>query len=432
MPTNKGKKTANLEAALALGGRPKRGVMAVTTTTTLRRSVRGVAPTAPAAAVTVPGGAAPAVAAAATDRTSSWCNTIAGSRPSINTGHNLNIHDAATLPVPATLLDDKCSSFSSEDDYTGVQFWKFAKNLHPCLDDETITIITDQAKGLIESIREVLPNAVHFHCSYHRRQNITKYVRGGNVKYSALWLFNKLVKARSKREIDQIKHLHAPFMDNKALKYLNTLPDEQQYPGARCDVGAGHPKVFMNMHEASSSVESMNKANNPARARTAVDAVCSTHLLVQMCSMRYQAKKDEAWKWEDTLTPYGNKLRDAAFEDINYRHYRINIEEGEEKWICRVTRLGKGISERTCFFLKYIEQDSVFGGCSCGLPYTDGVPCHHMVAVVKSSRIEGLTASNAMPYWWTTECWRNQFPVDTNVTCNFDMELLRATPEDGL
>jgi hypothetical protein len=41
----------------------------------------------------------------------------------------------------------------------------------------------------------------------------------------------------------------------------------------------------------------------------------------------------------------------------------------------------------------------VFGGCSCGVPYTDGVPCHHMVAVVKSSRIEGLMASNAMPYW---------------------------------
>jgi hypothetical protein len=53
-----------------------------------------------------------------------------------------------------------------------------------------------------------------------------------------------------------------------------------------------------------------------------------------------------------------------------------------------------------------------------------------MVVVVKSSRIEGLTVSNAMPYWWTTECWRNQFPVDTNVTCNFDIELHRATPED--
>jgi hypothetical protein len=134
-----------------------------------------------------------------------------------------------------------------------------------------------------------------------------------NTLASGFWLFNKLVKASSKREIKNIKHKHAPYMDNKALKYLNTLPDKQQYPGARCDRGAGDPKVFMNQHESSSSVESMNKANNPARARTAVDAVCSTHLLVQMCSMRYQAKKEEAWKWEDTLTPYGTKLRKCSF-----------------------------------------------------------------------------------------------------------------------
>jgi hypothetical protein len=225
-----------------------------------------------------------------------------------------------TSPVAFGIL------FGNEDKEGWVQFWKFAKNLHPCLDNERITIITDQAKGLIESIREVLPNAAHFHCSYHRRQNITKYVRGGNVKYSCLWLFNKLVKASSKQEIENIKHKHAAYMDVKALKYLNTLPDEQQYPGARCDRGAGDPKVFMNQHEVSSSVESMNKANNPACARMAVDAVCSTHLLVQMCSIRYQAKKEEAWKWEDTLTPYGIKLRDAAFDNINYRHYRLNIE----------------------------------------------------------------------------------------------------------
>jgi len=60
-------------------------------------------------------------------------------------------------------------------------------------------------------------------------------------------------------------------MDNKALKYLNILTDEQQYPGERCDVG--DPQVFMNQQEASSSVGSMNRANKPARARTAVDAV---------------------------------------------------------------------------------------------------------------------------------------------------------------
>jgi hypothetical protein len=53
-------------------------------------------------------------------------------------------------------------------------------------------------------------------------------------------------------------------MDINALNYLNTLPDEQQYPGARCD--RINPKIFMNQHSASSSVESMNKANKPARA----------------------------------------------------------------------------------------------------------------------------------------------------------------------
>ncbi len=51
-----------------------------------------------------------------------------------------------------------------------------------------------------------------------------------------------------------------------------------------------------------------------------------------------------------------------------------------------MTRLGEGHSkERSCFFLKELEEGSVFGGCTCGVPYMDGALCHHMVAVVKSS-----------------------------------------------
>jgi hypothetical protein len=54
-----------------------------------------------------------------------------------------------------------------------------------------------------------------------------------------------------------------------------------------------------------------------------------------------------------------------------------------------------------------------------------------MVAVVKSSRIEGLTATNSMPIWWTMECWRNQYHADTNETCHFDMDTLILTPKDA-
>ena len=100
-------------------------------------------------------------------------------------------------------------------------------------------------------------------------------------------------------------------------------------------------------------------------------------------------------------------------------------------WECRVTRNGQGNNERNCFLLKEPNGGSRFGGCSCGGPYTDGIPCHHMVAVVKSSTIEGLTATNSMPVLWTTECWHHQYPADTNQTCHFDMDTLTSTPEDA-
>jgi hypothetical protein len=215
-------------------------------------------------------------------------------------------------------------------------------------------------------------------------------------------------------------------MNEKTLKYLNAVDDAAQYPGARIDVEFG--RIIMYQHSASLAVESMNRANKAARDRTAVDVVCATKLLLSMSSKRYHEKKEMARKWQGQMTPYGETLRDAVFKNINFPHYSINITEGESTWECRVTRNGQGHKERMCFFLKKTDE---FGGCSCGIPYTDGIPCHHMVAVVKSSRIEDLTAVKSMPVWWLTECWCNQYSADTNETHHFDMDTLKSTPEDA-
>jgi hypothetical protein len=72
--------------------------------------------------------------------------------------------------------------FGNKDKDGWVQFWEFAKSLHPSLDRFDTTIITNQAKGLKEAIYQVIPNAIHFHCSFHRRQNITKIVKGGECE----------------------------------------------------------------------------------------------------------------------------------------------------------------------------------------------------------------------------------------------------------
>jgi hypothetical protein len=51
------------------------------------------------------------------------------------------------------------------------------------------------------------------------------------------------MKAKTICEIEQIKHKHAPFMNDKALKYLNAVDDAEQYPGARVAVDYSHNHV---------------------------------------------------------------------------------------------------------------------------------------------------------------------------------------------
>ena len=156
MPTNKGKRKANLEAER--GGRPKRGVSSVASTATgPRRSGRG--------------GAAPLDPAAIAVRTSSTAVTTLWSKgsivkkinaqdvsaktlppqhimgsglrksppelnavpvsteggaasavtgPSVNTGQNLDIHDASSFPVPSITAQDNISVYSSSEDDSSV------------------------------------------------------------------------------------------------------------------------------------------------------------------------------------------------------------------------------------------------------------------------------------------------------------------------
>ncbi len=73
----------------------------------------------------------------------------------------------------------------------------------------------------------------------------------------------------------------------------------------------------------------------------------------------------------------------------------------------------------------YNDDNSLFGGCLCGVANTDGIPCNHMCVVVKSCRIEGLNETNIMPIWWHTSHWRRQYPADSVVWSTVGIESLR-------
>ena len=215
-------------------------------------------------------------------------------------------------------------------------------------------------------------------------------------------------------------------MDDKALAYVNSIKDYQQYPAARVAHGARFEgeTIYMYQRSSSSTAESMNAANKSVRDRTAVDPINAMILLLKLEAKRYANNKEKAWEWTEVLTPHGQKLLTNAFKSINPRDYTISIESKEYKYECTVSSNKTGNTYFCWFPRTYDNDNSLFGGCSCGVPNTDDIPCNHMCVVVKSYRIEGLTESNIMPIWWHTSHWRKQYPADSVVWSTVGIESL--------
>ncbi len=62
-----------------------------------------------------------------------------------------------------------------------------------CLNHSRVTIITDEQKGLIEAMSDILLHAVNFFCSYHQRKNFIQHMKGGKGEYSCHLFYNRLL-----------------------------------------------------------------------------------------------------------------------------------------------------------------------------------------------------------------------------------------------
>jgi hypothetical protein len=81
--------------------------------------------------------------------------------------------DRSMFPVAFAIM------FGNEKKESWGHFWCFAVKHHPSLNDPSITLITNQDKGLIHAIKQYVPIGHHFHCSWHRKGNIMKSCGGG-------------------------------------------------------------------------------------------------------------------------------------------------------------------------------------------------------------------------------------------------------------
>jgi hypothetical protein len=245
-------------------------------------------------------------------------------------------------------------------------------------------------------------------------------------------MFNLLCSSNSVKQIADYKAKYLNDMHPRDSHYLEKLPDQCQYPAARCAMG---DNICMFSKSASSGVESMNRANHLARERTAVDIVNAVILILKLEGKRFDMFKQEAWTRDDqVLTERGLALMEEAFKDVDVRNYQMNVMPEETCHRCTVSRTATNNQYTVTIPMVEDSYGSRFGTCTCGKPKKDGVPCQHMVTVVKAMAIDGLSRVKIMPYWWTTALWREQYAADEYCRTDVSLDSTKATyhPDDKL
>jgi hypothetical protein len=246
-------------------------------------------------------------------------------------------------------------------------------------------------------------------------------------------MYNKLMKCKNVEQLQYNKDKHFPNMSNKDINYLNSLDDESQYPAARCAMGL---LVYMYFRSSSGVAESMNNANKEMRARTAVDLLNASILLIKLEVNRYYKMKKEVWGNSSILTPRGNEEYEATFTNLHPRHFSFRLKDYDNKMEVRVKRINvTGKREEVVTLPKEPVNGSHFGTCTCGATQTDAVPCEHMSVIALSAVIRPqISPINIMPIWWKRSQWRLQFPLETCPEANITMKSVKEgrLPDYGL
>ena len=92
---------------------------------------------------------------------------------------------------------------------------------------------------------------------------------------------------------------------------------------------------------------------------------------------------------------------EEVYKDMNQHEYRLDGTEVENEHVEKVSKTNANAKQFVVFIPKKETLGSHFGSCTCGVPVTEGIPCRHIVVLVKSIMIHGLTRVNTMPLWWT-------------------------------
>ena len=115
------------------------------------------------------------------------------------------------------------------------------------------------------------------------------------------------------------------------------------------------------------------------------------------------------------------------------------MKEMHEKFTVHVTKVNEVPiyhechvrNSKGCGHIVEIASEEEYGfyeenTCTCGAIEVDSVPCEHVMAIVKSKKIDHLTPTNVMHWCWSREVRKKQFTRDAPVNIdNVDVAYLK-------
>jgi len=267
--------------------------------------------------------------------------------------------------------------FGNEDTSNWIKFWKFIKFIYPIVNQPTKTVITNQDKGSLASIRQIVPETGLFHCAFHRWQNIKKKFGGGegNTPLTCLLMVNILVKCNSIGSIRFLKNKYLGLMKPAHAAYLESLQDNQQFPGAHCNKSHDNmPTVYMYGLTSSSGVESMNRANDQARGKNAVDPLNAALVILKKEGHRFLRGQSDAHKVSRfsncLLTPKGIAITEEIFAKCDPSIYRMQMTDLLDSHKFVISKKSTATREYIVVLQKMpLDHGSKFGSCTCGFPF---------------------------------------------------------------
>ncbi len=153
------------------------------------------------------------------------------------------------------------------------------------------------------------------------------------------------------------------------------------------------------------------------RGKNAVDPLNAALVILKKEGHQFLRGQSDAHKVSKfsncVLTPKGNAINEDIFSKCDPSIYPMQMTDLPDSHKFFILKKSTATREYIVVLPKMtLDHGSKFGSCTCCFTRKEGIPCNHMVAIVKQGAVPNITRVELMPFWYTRAQWQLQYPKD--------------------